>query len=963
MTRALTLIAAALIAVLLTAGSASAADPQPTALPAAPGSEKEPNGPNAEASPIASGERIRASLYPNGDIDRYHFTAEAGDRVYATVMTSGSAGSSADSQLRLLSADGTTIEFDDDNGSLASLSSSIAGATIPSAGTYYLDVRDFTAGTTTILPYDLWLHVRSGAPVTEAEPNDEASSANALSGGYVAGARDPAGDEDLYALELDAGDTVFLSLDLDPERDGTTFNGRLGFGDAQSIVVVNDPGTADDIDSEAYVATVPTSGTYYAYVDSTVAGAGGPTATYHLSATVIPSARPSCRTYTITPPTGTIPDPGVATFPIDVADAGTVDHVAIKLDATHDRMSDLDVTLQAPGGSQTALFTDIGATAAGTSNTRMLALFDDNAGTPPLAALLRSVALQPEKDARLDYFHGQQAAGTWNLTFRDDQGSQAGTLARADLILCARPAEGPVDTVFSAGFESGADGFTHSGTNDEWEHGVPATQATATANPVAGVTSCGEGQQCFKTDLDGTYDANSSQDLVSPPISLEGRTGAIYASWAMWYQIEAARFDHASVTIEEDGGGNSRPLFTWLGATMVSVVGNPSVNLPLAAGWGVHRADVSDYAGKTIRLRFHLDSDSTVAFAGLAIDDVRVYQPSFDLDLDIAGSGNGYVDSTPAGIDCGSDTAAHPACSVTRSGQVTLTAHPDADSSFAGFSGGGCSGSATTCTVALDQARNVTATFDLLPHAPVADPDAYETPEDTPLDVDAPGVLDGDTDRDGDALTAALESGPQHGTLDLEADGSFTYTPDADYSGGDSFSYRASDGGLESDPATVTIDVSAVDDLPPAAPPAAAPPASAAPPAAAPPTAPAVAEPAISDLRLGSRCVRRSASGRVRVPMTMRLAQPGAIVVSIDRALGSRTRRSCPRQNRTRDYDTRFRPVTTVRPRTQAAAAAVARRVMLDLRLKPGLYRIGVRVRVENGRLSRPVHAFLRVVG
>ena len=424
----------------------------------------------------------------------------------------------------------------------------------------------------------------------------------------------------------------------------------------------------------------------------------------------------------------------------------------------------------------------------------------------------------------------------------------------------------------------------------------------------------------------------------------------------MWYQLERADFEHATVSVEEDGGANPRRLFTWTGADMVATVGNPAVTVPIAAGWGAHRADISAYAGKTIRLRFHLDSDASVQRAGLAIDDVRVYQQAFELDVALAGSGGGYVDSTPAGIDCGSDASAHPDCSTTAGGQVTLTAHPDADSSFAGFSGGGCSGPATTCTVTLDQARSVIAAFDLLPHAPVAEADAYATQEDTPLSVDAPGVLGDDTDRNGDPLTATLESRPQHGTLDLEADGSFTYTPDADFNGSDSFSYRASDGGLESDPATVTIAVSAVDDPPPAP--------AAAPPTAAPPTAPAVVEPAISDLRLGSRCVRRSASGRVRVSMTMRLAQLGPIVVKIDRAAGSRNRSSCPRQNRARDYDTRFRPVTTVRPRTEAAAAAaVARRATLRLRLRPGLYRIGVQVRLENGRLSPPVHAFLRVVG
>ena len=97
--------------------------------------------------------------------------------------------------------------------------------------------------------------------------------------------------------------------------------------------------------------------------------------------------------------------------------------------------------------------------------------------------------------------------------------------------------------------------------------------------------------------------------------------------------------------------------------------------------------------------------------------------------------------------------------------------------------------------------------------------------------------------------------------------------------------------------------------------------------------------------------------------MTMKLAQPGALRVRIHRAVGSRNRRRCPRRNPVQDRDTRFERVRTVRPGATATAASVTRRVMLTLRLRPGLYRLTVRVQLEDGRLSPPARRFLRVVG
>ena len=98
--------------------------------------------------------------------------------------------------------------------------------------------------------------------------------------------------------------------------------------------------------------------------------------------------------------------------------------------------------------------------------------------------------------------------------------------------------------------------------------------------------------------------------------------------------------------------------------------------------------------------------------------------------------------------------------------------------------------------------------------APSAAADTYTTNEDTQLDVAAPGVLGNDSDADGDSISAVPVSAPGHGTLVLNADGSFSYMPAADFSGSDSFTYKVSDGTLESDPITVTITVQPVNDAP-----------------------------------------------------------------------------------------------------------------------------------------------------
>ncbi|SER06606.1 RHS repeat-associated core domain-containing protein [Nitrosomonas sp. Nm51] len=91
---------------------------------------------------------------------------------------------------------------------------------------------------------------------------------------------------------------------------------------------------------------------------------------------------------------------------------------------------------------------------------------------------------------------------------------------------------------------------------------------------------------------------------------------------------------------------------------------------------------------------------------------------------------------------------------------------------------------------------------------PVAELDAYSVANGATLTVNViDGVLTNDTDAEGDALTAAVVDEPSQGVLNLNADGSFTYTPNAGFAGTDTFTYRAFDGTDFSVPATVSITV------------------------------------------------------------------------------------------------------------------------------------------------------------
>lgn len=108
----------------------------------------------------------------------------------------------------------------------------------------------------------------------------------------------------------------------------------------------------------------------------------------------------------------------------------------------------------------------------------------------------------------------------------------------------------------------------------------------------------------------------------------------------------------------------------------------------------------------------------------------------------------------------------------------------------------------------------VTLTVNPINDAPTASDDSYTISEDSALVIVAPGVIDNDSDVDGDSLSSLIDTSTNDGILVLSSDGSFTYTPNANFVGSDSFTYHVNDGTLDSNIATVDITVSSENDAP-----------------------------------------------------------------------------------------------------------------------------------------------------
>ncbi|MBE2232893.1 MAG: proprotein convertase P-domain-containing protein, partial [Anaerolinea sp.] len=409
-------------------------------------SETEPNDTAATANALAGSQAVvLGSISPAGDYDYFSFSANAGDRVYAAVQTQWS-NASGDSRLDVMASDGvTSLEFDDDSGSFGALSSAIGGAIIPATGTYYVRVYGYTA-TTVITPYHLHVRVQSGTPTAEVEPNNDLATATPLAASqWMSGTITATTDPDYFSFALNAGDSVFLGLDMDPGRvaSNTTWNGRLGmglFGGAGNMILVANDGSTTKPHAEAFFMTVQQAGTYFAYVDSTSTAGLGPNARYHLSVSIYPKAtQQNCTTFTSSDVPKAI-GPGVGTTTSTITVPGAVTSSITDINATivltHTNMPDLDVSLVSPTAVNVPLFTDVGVNTQTVMNVGM----DDQAALPigPFTVVAGMIN-QPEQPGRLASFNGAPATGTWTLQVADDAASNGGVLQSWSLEICGNP--------------------------------------------------------------------------------------------------------------------------------------------------------------------------------------------------------------------------------------------------------------------------------------------------------------------------------------------------------------------------------------------------------------------------------------------------------------------------------------------------------------------------------------------
>ncbi len=183
-----------------------------------------------------------------------------------------------------------------------------------------------------------------------------------------------------------------------------------------------------------------------------------------------------------------------------------------------------------------------------------------------------------------------------------------------------------------------------------------------------------------------------------------------------------------------------------------------------------------------------------LGFSGVKPDDESRQTTWFECSND-----NNALFSVQPAIDAAGKLTYTPAPDKNGSATVTVTLHDDGGTA----NGGSDTSASQTFTITVIPVNDAPVTNSLA---------VYTTDEDTAI-INA-SLTPNAYDIDKDSLTYSVVTPPTHGTLNLSANGSFSYTPAKDYNGSDSFTWKVSDGNIESNTSTVSITVNAVNDAP-----------------------------------------------------------------------------------------------------------------------------------------------------
>ena len=368
-------------------------------------------------------------------------------------------------------------------------------------------------------------------------------------------------------------------------------------------------------------------------------------------------------------------------------------------------------------------------------------------------------------------------------------------------------------------------GWTFSNQNGGLENlGVSLTTWMHMVDPLASSSS----HSWFSDASD--VSANKDDRLVSPAVTA---TAATKLSFWHRYRTEAT-FDGGVLEVTTDGGATWKDVVAAGGVFVKGAYDGPASAIGGRDAWNGMSAsfpsmdevevDLGALAGKTLQVRWRLRTDTNLGDVGWWVDDVRfrdtaiadcgpaanripdavddaaVTSPGTSVRVDVLAN-DGDPDGDPIFVNSVTDpahgTASHDGSSVT---YVPDSGFTGTDTFYYTISDG--FGGSDVAAIAV----RVNA-------APQPAHDAASTMEDQAATID---VLANDTDPDGDTLTVTGAGAPAHGTAAVNADGSISYVPTANFHGTDSFSYSVSDPSGATATAVVTVTVTPVND-PPAA--------------------------------------------------------------------------------------------------------------------------------------------------